>query len=116
MSNVQTLQNGDKFETYQDKAGEWRWRLTARNGNIVGAANEGFSSESAAETNFSRDKSKDKIELYQTESTKEWRWRAIATNGQNTGSACEGYSNKADAVANAVRNGYTQAEEAAQAA
>lgn len=34
----------DVWEFYQDKAGEWRWRRTARNGEIVGASSEGYSS------------------------------------------------------------------------
>lgn len=106
---TQTLASGDTLTTYQDKAGEFRWRLKAANGAIVGAANEGFSSQSAAETNFMRDKSKDKVEIYQSDNG-EWRWRAIATNGQNTGSASEGYSSKTYAVENAQRNGYVQAQ------
>lgn len=31
------------FEYYQDKRGQWRWRLRARNGKIV-ASGEGFAS------------------------------------------------------------------------
>lgn len=34
--------NGDKWEIYKDNAGEWRWRRTASNGNIVGASTEGY--------------------------------------------------------------------------
>jgi uncharacterized protein YegP (UPF0339 family) len=32
----------DKWEFYKDAAGEWRWRRTAPNGNIVGASSEGY--------------------------------------------------------------------------
>ncbi|PWD70110.1 MULTISPECIES: YegP family protein [Enterobacterales] len=32
----------DKWEIYKDNAGEWRWRRTASNGNIVGAATQGY--------------------------------------------------------------------------
>lgn len=32
----------DKWEFYQDAAGKWRWRRTASNGRIVGAATEGY--------------------------------------------------------------------------
>lgn len=39
------------FETYPDSAGEYRWRLTAANGEILGASSEGFSSESEAGKN-----------------------------------------------------------------
>jgi uncharacterized protein YegP (UPF0339 family) len=31
-----------KFEIYEDQAGEWRWRLRARNGEIVGTSGEGY--------------------------------------------------------------------------
>ena len=34
--------NGDLWELYEGKDG-WRWRRTARNGNIVGAATQGYS-------------------------------------------------------------------------
>ncbi len=36
------------FEVYEDNAGEWRWRLRHRNGNILGDSGEGYSSRSAA--------------------------------------------------------------------
>lgn len=35
----------DKWEFYQDKANEWRWRRKASNGKIVGASSEGYSSK-----------------------------------------------------------------------
>ncbi|MBR3861781.1 MAG: YegP family protein [Oscillospiraceae bacterium] len=31
-----------KFQVYKDKAGEFRFRLTARNGEIIAAASEGY--------------------------------------------------------------------------
>ncbi|NIZ00409.1 YegP family protein [Thalassospira lucentensis] len=34
--------NGDLWELYEGKDG-WRWRRTARNGNIVGASTQGYS-------------------------------------------------------------------------
>lgn len=37
-----------KFELYEDKAGQYRFRLKARNGQII-AASEGYSSRSACE-------------------------------------------------------------------
>ncbi len=30
------------FEFYQDKAGEWRWRVIGGNGEIIAAASEGY--------------------------------------------------------------------------
>ncbi len=37
------------FELYEDAAGEHRWRLRHRNGNIIADSGEGYSSRSAAE-------------------------------------------------------------------
>lgn len=37
-----------KIEIYQDAGGEWRWRLKARNGEIV-AQGEGYKTRAGAE-------------------------------------------------------------------
>ncbi len=37
------------FEIYEDKGGEWRWRLRHHNGRILGDSGEGYNSRSAAE-------------------------------------------------------------------
>jgi uncharacterized protein len=31
-----------KFEVYQDKAGQWRWRLLASNGKSIAESGEGY--------------------------------------------------------------------------
>ena len=31
-----------KYEIYQDKRGEWRWRLKAANGKILAMSSEGY--------------------------------------------------------------------------
>ncbi len=36
------------YEIYKDKAGEWRWRLKARNGRIVANSGEGYKRKSSA--------------------------------------------------------------------
>ncbi|MFB6301057.1 MAG: HVO_2922 family protein [Halobacteriales archaeon] len=36
------------FELYEDKRGEFRWRLRHRNGNILADSGEGYSSKSGA--------------------------------------------------------------------
>lgn len=41
-----------KLELYEDKAGEWRWRLKASNGRIVAIGGEGFSRKSACRTSM----------------------------------------------------------------
>ena len=97
----------DKFEVYQDKRGEWRWRRTASNGKIVGAASEGYKSRADAEANMKRGKNgKDKWEFYK-DKRGQWRWRRMATNGNLVGASSEGYNSKGDAEANAARQGYS---------
>ena len=36
-----------KFQIYQDRKGEYRWRLRARNGEIIADGNEGYSSKAS---------------------------------------------------------------------
>jgi len=98
---------GDKFEVYQDKRGEWRWRRTSSaNGRIVGAACEGYKSRADAEANMNRGPNpKDKWEIYK-DKRGQWRWRRMASNGKIIGAASEGYNAKSDAEANAARQGY----------
>jgi uncharacterized protein YegP (UPF0339 family) len=36
-----------KFEIYTDKAGEFRWRLLARNGKIIAESGEGYQKKTA---------------------------------------------------------------------
>jgi len=36
------------FEVYQDKAGEYRWRLEHDNGNIIADSGEGYASRQKA--------------------------------------------------------------------
>lgn len=38
-----------KFEIYRDAASQWRWRLKAANGRIVGDGGEGYASKSNAQ-------------------------------------------------------------------
>ncbi len=48
---IQFASDGDeapsagRFEVYKDRAGEWRWRLVHRNGNIIADGGEGYSSK-----------------------------------------------------------------------
>jgi uncharacterized protein YegP (UPF0339 family) len=97
----------DKFEVYQDKRGEWRWRRKASNGKIVGAATEGYKSKADAEANMKRGKNaKDKWEFYK-DKRGQWRWRRMAVNGNLVGASSEGYNSKGDAEANAGRQGWS---------
>lgn len=96
----------DKFEVYQDKKGEYRWRRTATNGQIVGAACEGYVKKSDCEANMNRGpKDSDKWEFYE-DKRGEHRWRRKASNGQIVGASTEGYKAKKDAESNASRQGF----------
>lgn len=37
-----------RFHVYRDRAGEWRWRLVHRNGNIIATSGEGYASRQNA--------------------------------------------------------------------
>lgn len=37
------------IEKYEDKAGEWRWRLKAANGQIIATSGEGYKTKSNAD-------------------------------------------------------------------
>lgn len=45
--------NKYQFSFYEDNAGEWRWRRTASNGEIVGASTEGYKNLHDCERNAS---------------------------------------------------------------
>lgn len=37
------------FEVYEDNAGQWRWRLRARNGRLLASSGQGFASRANVE-------------------------------------------------------------------
>ena len=39
---------GHRGEVYEDKAGEWRWRVKARNGKVLADSAEGYRSKGRA--------------------------------------------------------------------
>lgn len=103
----------DKWEMYEDKRGEHRWRRKASNGNIVGSSCEGYTQKANCKANAQRhgmdgnpkDLGKsDKWEIYKDKRS-EFRWRRKATNGEVTGASSESYKKKSDCEANAQRNG-----------
>ena len=52
MAETCIASNGDKWEVYQNHG--WRWRRTARNGNIVGASTEGYVNKADCISNAKR--------------------------------------------------------------
>lgn len=104
------------FERYEDNAGQWRWRLVHRNGNIIADSSEGYASkqkmtqglESVKENGpgaYVVDKSKEDdeapdeggssatFELYADKAAK-WRWRLVHDNGEIISDCGQGYSSK----------------------
>lgn len=105
-------------EFYRDESEkkEWRWRVKAGNGQIIGASSEGYRREAYAENNLRSlpafclpadvkvasddpENSKRPLSFYQ-DNADEWRWRIVATNGQIVHASSEGYSAKQGAVGN----------------
>ncbi|QLD90339.1 YegP family protein [Natronomonas salina] len=37
------------FEVYEDRAGQWRWRLVHDNGNVIADSGEGYASRQKCE-------------------------------------------------------------------
>lgn len=109
------MSKSDKWEVYQNRKGEHRWRRKSTNGNIVGASTEGYVKKADCVANAQRHGMdcnpkklgvKDKWELHQDKKG-EHRWRRAAINGVGVGASSEGYTSKADCKANAKCNGYT---------
>lgn len=93
-------------EYYQDKKGEWRWRMKDGDDKIVGTACEGYKAKSDCEANAKRGKrAKDKWEFYEDKSGA-WRWRRMASNGKIVGAAQAGFASKKAAEENAAYQGY----------
>lgn len=42
-----------RFEVYEDKRGQWRWRLRAANGKLLASPGQGFASRQACEKSVS---------------------------------------------------------------
>jgi amphi-Trp domain-containing protein len=104
-----------RFERYEDKAGEYRWRLVHRNGNIIADSGEGYSSKQNATNGLESvrrnapgayvvDLSKDEetpgeggsnatFELFEDEAGK-WRWRLRHDNGEIIADSGGGYASK----------------------
>ena len=90
-----------KFELYQGKDDQFRWRLKAANGAVLATAGQGYKAKADAKNGIelvqqSGSDDKLKYELYEDDK-KEHRWRLKAANGQTVASASEGYKAKADA-------------------
>ncbi|MDZ7745218.1 MAG: DUF1508 domain-containing protein [Halobacteriales archaeon] len=100
--------DSSQFETYEDAAGEHRWRLIHRNGNILADSGEGYSSASE------RDEGVDRVRQYAPDANRltvgvatvevyedeggDFRWRLRHRNGTILATSGEGYSGRSNAV------------------
>lgn len=89
-----------KFEIFEDKAKEFRWRLKAPNGKVMATPGQGYKAKADCKKAIERIKSdvggdKLKFETYEDEKA-EHRWRLKAANGQVIAASSESYKAKAD--------------------
>jgi len=92
------------IEVYEDAAGEFRWRLVHRNGNILGDSGEGYASRSNARRAADRvqevagDAAVDADSGVRFETFEDagggHRWRLVAANGETIADSGEGYSSR----------------------
>jgi uncharacterized protein YegP (UPF0339 family) len=95
-----------ELDIYKDKRGEFRWRRTSSNGEIVGASSESYKSRKDCEANANRNTANDKWEFYK-DKRGEHRWRAFSTaNGRQVGRSSEGFKSPSGCKGNAALNGY----------
>jgi uncharacterized protein YegP (UPF0339 family) len=96
------------FELYEDNAGEYRWRLRHRNGNIIADSGEGYASKSGARDAIERvreytpdadalEVGNAAFEIYE-DAGGEWRWRLRHRNGNVVADSGEGYASRSNAV------------------
>jgi uncharacterized protein YegP (UPF0339 family) len=112
------------FELYEDSAGEYRWRLRHRNGNIIAEPGEGYASRRNAREAVERiqgyapdadvlDVGQAAFELYE-DSAGEYRWRLRHRNGNIVADSGEGYTSRsaAEDAINSVKRNAPNADEA----
>ena len=103
----ETVESRTTFELYEDKRGEFRWRLRHDNGNVVGDGGEGYTRKSAAREAIERVQEyagpaeylrldPTGFEIY-PDTAGEWRWRLVHRNGNVLADGGEGYTRRRDA-------------------
>ncbi|AUX10858.1 hypothetical protein AArcSl_3252 [Halalkaliarchaeum desulfuricum] len=96
------------FEVYEDKGGEWRWRLRHQNGNIIADSGEGYASRSGCIEAVDRireyapeadilDVERAAFEVYE-DAAGEWRWRLRHRNGNIIADSGEGYASRSGCI------------------
>ena len=89
-----------KFEIFEDKAMEFRWRLKNAEGKNLATPGQGYKNKQSAKDGIESVKKifaggKGKIETYE-DKAKQHRWRVIASNGNEIANSSGGFKEKAD--------------------
>ncbi len=89
------------FQTFKDKAGEYRWRLRATNKRIIADSAEGYKKMSSCRHGIALVKQaapspRIKFQFFR-DKRREYRWRLRAANYKIVADSAEGYKKKQDA-------------------
>jgi large subunit ribosomal protein L21 len=120
------------FEIFEDKSGQWRWRLRAANGELVAMSEQGFASKASVVRTLGVVRknvaaAEDHVELTADEAAEgktakgfeifedkagQWRWRLRAANGELVAIPEQGFASKAGVVKalDVVRRNVAEAE------
>jgi large subunit ribosomal protein L21 len=120
------------FEIFEDKSGQWRWRLRAANGELVAMSEQGFASKASVVRTLgvvrkNAAAAEDHVELTADETAEgktakgfeifedksgQWRWRLRAANGELVAIPEQGFASKAGVVKalDVVRRNVAEAE------
>ncbi len=116
-SELASSVSGTRYELYEDEAGEWRWRLLHRNGDVLADSGEGYTRKDNARKGLESVRNNaaeaDHLELDPTgfevfeDEGSEWRWRLLHRNGDVLADSGEGYSSRSnvDRAIDNVREG-----------
>ncbi len=96
-----------EFELYEDKGGEYRWRLVHRNGNVIADSGEGYSRKASAKNGIESVRENavpadylrfdpTSFEVYRDRAGG-WRWRLVHRNGNILADSGEAYTRRRDA-------------------
>ena len=117
VETVRDTLDDDRFEVYEDNRGEYRWRLTAANNEVIATSGEGYTDRGAAEEAVERiqeyapdadalDVGFAAFEVYE-DAAEQWRWRLRHRNGNLIADGGEGYSERTaaqDGIESVKRN------------
>ena len=85
-----------RFEVFEDKAGERRWRFVADNNQTIAVCSEGYSSHDALNRSIEICREGSATPTVYEDKSGEFRWRLTAKNGNVIATGGEGYTTKAN--------------------